>query len=410
MIRDAILARRNELANAFANAKPFRYVVIDDFLDPAVAEAMLESFPAVEDPSKLVNEFGERNPKNFVTDVAGIGGVYRDIDNYIQQREFISFVETVTGIPDLRYDPHYYGAGTHENFHSAGLDAHYDFNIHPITHQHRRLNAILYLNKDWDPAWKGSICFHSDPWDLEKDEIVEVQPAFNRLVIFETNEKSWHSVPIIEQPPELRDRSRKSFTIYMYTDTRPAEEAAPAHGTVYVQAPLSSRFAEGYTLNAADVQEIKANIRRRHEYLRNMYKREYKFAAIIDEQKEQIKALTSRTRLPLTGWAMVAHVGEPLYEDGWMSAALTADVKATRDITRVKLTGWRPDHWGEAEVKFRVNGAYKLERCKGRFEMELALQLKAGERAPLSIEASARPAEGGDQRTLSMIVEQIEFS
>lgn len=410
MIRDAIRARMSQLAGEFAAARPFKYVVIDDFFEPAVAEALLAAFPAVEDPSQLLNEFGVPNPKKATTDVAGIGGIYKDMDGYIQGRDFIDFMEHVTGIPDLRYDPHYYGAGTHENFHGAGLDAHYDFNIHPITQQHRRLNAIVYLNKDWNPDWKGSICFHSDPWDLERDEVVEVQPAFNRCVIFETNEKSWHSVPIIEQPPELRNRSRKSFTIYMYTETRPLEESAPAHGTVYVQSPLSPRFAPGYTLNAADVAEIKGNIRRRHEYLRQMYKREYKFAEIIDDQKEHINALKARVRIPVVGWAAVTSVSEPAHLDNWMGPTLAADIKAARDVSKVRLIGWRPDHWGEGSISIQVGEARATARHTGRFELELDVNLLAGAEAPLRIEADARPAEGADRRELSLIIERIEFA
>lgn len=318
MIRRDVNARAGLWRGAFDQAKPFKHVVIDDFFELSVAEAMLREFPVVEDRSKLVNEWGQHNPKKAVTNIKELGGVFRDVDGYIQDREFINFMELTTGIPGLCYDPHYYGAGTHENFHGAGLDAHYDFNIHPITHQHRRLNAIIYLNKDWNPDWKGSICFHADPWDLENDEVKEIQPAFNRCVIFETTERSWHSVPIIEQPEAFRDRSRKSFTIYMYTDTRPAEETAPAHGTVYVQAPLPSWFAAGHTLSDADVEYVKANIRRRHEYLRQMYRREYQFAEIIDQQKAHVATLSKRPIAPVIGWAMVESVDTPGYHDGWI--------------------------------------------------------------------------------------------
>jgi hypothetical protein len=155
------------LSEVFSSALPFKHVVIDNFLEPNIAEALLEEFPAVADPSVLTNEFGGRNPKKAVTDVKGLGGAYAALDDFIQSPAFIHFMERLTGIPELRYDPHYFGAGTHENFHGAGLDAHYDFNVHPITHQHRRLNAIVYLNKDWEPQWNGSICFHSDPGTLK---------------------------------------------------------------------------------------------------------------------------------------------------------------------------------------------------------------------------------------------------
>lgn len=179
-----------------------------------------------------MNEFGDPNPKNAVDKVAQIGGVYPAVDTFIQGREFLQAMEQLTGIPDLKYDPWYFGAGTHENFNGAGLDPHYDFNIHPRTGGHRRLNAIVYLNKHWEPDWGGSINFHSDAWDLENGEITPVQPLFNRCVVFETTESSWHSVTAVRAPADDRMKSRKSFTMYLYTDTRPPAETAPSHGTV----------------------------------------------------------------------------------------------------------------------------------------------------------------------------------
>lgn len=409
MISQNVLGRVEGLARIFASALPFKHVVIDDFLERSVAEAMLEEFPAVDDPSVLINEFGGRNPKRAVSDVRGVGGIYVALDTFIQSAPFIDFVEQLTGIHALRYDPHYFGAGTHENFHGAGLDAHYDFNIHPITHQHRRLNAIIYLNKDWQPEWKGSICFHSDPWDLENDRVTEISPVFNRCVIFETNERSWHSVPIIAQPLEHRAKSRKSFTIYMYTDTRPTEELAPAHGTVYVQAPISPRFKPGHTLDTEDVAEIKTNIARRHEYLRAMYQREYQFAEIIDKQKAQIASLSTLMRVPVVGWGQVTHVITAPYSDGWIGGDLIAEVKAARPLRRAVLHAWRPEHWGSTPVGLSVGQATRTVPVAGAFTIDLDVVLAEGEVATLHVSAPTRLAEGDDARRLSMIVERIEL-
>ena len=168
LMNPAVFEQLNKLHDDFQTARPFRHVIIDDFLREDVAEQMLLDFPSVDDPSKLVNEFGAPNPKSAISDVKSLAPVFQELDQYIQSREFLDAMQRITGIPDLRYDPWYYGAGTHENFHGAGLDAHYDFNIHPKTAYHRRLNAIVYLNRDWAPEWQGDIAFHTDPWDLQE--------------------------------------------------------------------------------------------------------------------------------------------------------------------------------------------------------------------------------------------------
>jgi Rps23 Pro-64 3,4-dihydroxylase Tpa1-like proline 4-hydroxylase len=145
----------------------------------------------------------------------------------LQSQEFLDFVSDLTGIPDLLHDPDYVGGGTHENRHGQGLDAHVDFNYHPRTRWHRRLNLIVYLNEQWEPGWGGELELHSDPWDVEANRTVSILPGMNRAVIFETTETSWHGFSQIRLPQGHRHASRRSFAICLYTRERPAQETAP---------------------------------------------------------------------------------------------------------------------------------------------------------------------------------------
>jgi hypothetical protein len=102
------------------------------------------------------------------------------MDDLLQSPEFLALVGRITGIAGLRYDPWYFGGGTHENRQGQDLDPHIDFNYHPMTRQHRRLNLIIYLNEEWDDAWGGSLQLHRDPHlEPAEDQIVTVTPLLN---------------------------------------------------------------------------------------------------------------------------------------------------------------------------------------------------------------------------------------
>ena len=137
MIRYDILSRAGAFASSFRAAQPFRHVVIENFLDTSACERILADFPRFEDRYAL-NEMGEVGGKAVRMNVRDISDAYRDLDCYLQTREFLDFVSAVTGIPDLLYDPDYIGGGTHENRDGQGLDQHVDFNFHPGTRWHRR--------------------------------------------------------------------------------------------------------------------------------------------------------------------------------------------------------------------------------------------------------------------------------
>ena len=267
------LGESEALRQRFESAQPFRHVAIDNFLDERLCRDLIAEFPSFE-AGNARNESGEAGGKAVHENVRLLGDAYRQFDDLIRCSEFLKWLGDVTGIGDLRYDPDYVGGGTHENRSGQELDPHVDFNFHPITRLHRRLNLIVFLSEVWDPEWGGVLEFHRDPWDPHRDEVRAVAPARNRCVIFETTERSWHGFRRIEPPADMPTATRKSLAVYFYTSERPADETAPEHSTIYVPRPLPKQIEPGRTLDESDVTEIEVLLTRRDGQIRFLYHRE----------------------------------------------------------------------------------------------------------------------------------------
>lgn len=268
------------LRASFAHARPFAHIIVDGFLDPGFAEALRSEFP-VFDERAARNEMGETGGKAVVSKIAALGPAYQSFDRMMKSREFLDWTGELTGISGLLYDRDYAGGGTHENRNGQELDFHVDFNYHPTRFLHRRLNLIVFLNPEWEEAWGGCLELRQDPWKEAEEASVKIVPRFNRAVIFETTETSWHGFSRIRLPEERVGLSRRSLAVYFYTKERPKQQTAPAHSTVYIPRPLPARFQAGYTLSAADRKELDDLITRRDSQIRFLYEREKESAEVM---------------------------------------------------------------------------------------------------------------------------------
>jgi hypothetical protein len=244
-------------------------VVIDNFLDPALAAQLLESFPGFE-RGNSVGDDGAPGGKSTLDRVRQLGPAYQRLDDAIQSPEFLRAVGALAGIDGLIYDPWYLGGGTHENRNGMALDPHVDFNYHPSERWHRRLNLIVYLNPQWEEGWGGCLELFRDP-HADARPARSVAPLFNRCVIFETSERSWHAFDPIRLPPEHAGLTRRSIALYFYTKDRPAADIAPRHTTYYVNRLLPSHLDEGRMLSRGDVAEIKQLLEQRDAHIRMLY-------------------------------------------------------------------------------------------------------------------------------------------
>lgn len=268
------------LGSRFRSARPFPHLVVDGLLEHRLLTALQQQFPAF-DPDRARNELGEPGRKAVYQGLAALGPAYAEFDRLIQSAAFLEWMGRATGIANLLYDPEYIGGGAHLNLNGQDLDQHVDFNYHPRTGFHRRLNLILFLNEQWHEDWGGCLELHADPRaPRDRDEMVAVVPQPNRAVIFETSERSWHGFRRVAMPEEFAALGRRSLAVYFYTREAPAH-AAPSHGTIYVPPPLPDRLQPGHTLTAEDVHELQVMLQRRDTQIEYLYGREMEFSRIL---------------------------------------------------------------------------------------------------------------------------------
>jgi hypothetical protein len=292
-----------DLATEFQTAEPFRHVVLEGLLPPDACRALIAEFPEFSEKHAL-NEHGEVGGKAVVPGLARLGPAYAGFDQMMQSADFLQWLSQLTGIPNLLYDPEYVGGGTHENRNGQELDTHVDFNFHPRTQWHRRVNLILFLNPQWHESWGGCLELLRDPFDT--NQMRSVTPLANRAVIFETTESSWHGFRRIQLPPDFV-LSRRSIAVYFYTKEPSLAGESPSHGTVYYQRPLPDRVRSGYIMREHDVEEVRALLQRRDHHIKFLYQREKEFSVALDGMRNSVafrlgRMLTSPGRMVRDWW------------------------------------------------------------------------------------------------------------
>jgi len=380
MINPEVLEGSSQYSKAFSEAKPFRHLVIDDFFNVEFCGRMLAEFPSFEDRYAL-NEMGQVGGKAVRTVVQDLGGAYSELDRYIQTSEFLGFISEITGIPDLIYDPDYVGGGTHENRNGQGLDQHVDFNFHPGTRWHRRLNLIIYLNPEWEESWGGVLELQADPWSGNTSG-PRIAPLFNRAVVFETTEKSWHGFSPIHLPPDKQSLSRKSFAIYLYTKDRPLDETAASHATVYVPEGMPESVRAGVALSELQATDLRNRFDRLRDQLKFLYERETNFSTQINALQGALSEMAKAIRVPLQGYAKFPNAPTGYWPDGWVASNFSMTFEPQRPVRSIEMNIWVPENLESEQVlDVEVNGQ--------RWQHFVA----RGSRSTLNLAIKAKPAQ-----------------
>lgn len=199
---------------------PFTHIVKDNFLDINLATQLSNEFLSFDNETW----FFYNNPlehKKTINNWYNFPPTTYSFFSYLNSSAFVNKLKQEFNIENLYPDPGLHGAGWHIHGRGGKLNVHLDYNLHPKLKLQRKLNLILYLTPDWKPEWGGNLEFWShdpltnQPKTLEKT----IDCLFNRAVIFDTTQNSWHGfAQEITCPPNIY---RKSIAMYYLIDPSP---------------------------------------------------------------------------------------------------------------------------------------------------------------------------------------------
>jgi len=208
--------------NIYKNAKPYPHIVIKNFFTKNFLNKVVKEFPNLSEIESSINyhnknevKFANNNKKCFKKNT-------KKMFKYLNSKNFLNFLQDLSSIKEkLLADTHLNGGGLHEIKRGGVLKIHTDFNKHPFKNIDRRINVLIYLNKGWKKNYGGNL----ELWDKSMKKCVKkIQPLFNTMVIFSTNDFTNHGHPNPLRCP--LNVSRKSIATYYFSKGRPKNELA----------------------------------------------------------------------------------------------------------------------------------------------------------------------------------------
>ena len=208
----------NNLSQSFLESKPFNHIVIDNFFVDSFARNIFDDMPEYEENSDAKYDNPVEKKRTVQNWTKFPKNIYKAA-TYLVNQEFTGYLQQLTQQKDLMPDFGLHGGGIHMHKTGDYLNTRLDYNIHPKLDMKRKLNLIVYLNPNWQESWGGNLGLwsHDEETDQPKELIKSVPPLFNRAVIFDTTQNSWHGVTEGIFAPD--GEYRKSLAFYYLIPT-----------------------------------------------------------------------------------------------------------------------------------------------------------------------------------------------
>ena len=199
----------------FKNQKPIDHCVIDNFFTREYSKKLENEFPSYKSDIWYVYD----NPlekKKATNNWNHFGPYTYTIFQYLNSYEFVNLLSK-----KLKYklypDNGLNGAGLHIHGQGGNLNAHLDYSLHPKLFHQRKINVIIYLNSNWKKEWGGALGFWGSKNNTEPGPLIKtIVPKFNRAIIFDNSQNSWHG--LVDSVNCPKNQYRKSLAIYYLCD------------------------------------------------------------------------------------------------------------------------------------------------------------------------------------------------
>src|SRR5210317_1375555 len=214
-----------ELTTAYDTASPCKHIVLEDFFQEDIALDLFNNFPSIDQLNVKRKSLNEDKSEDYHFERWHPS--FSKVRSAVASKEWSDQLERITGIEGLHTTTDALGSGVHQGKNGSYVDIHIDVNMNSKLGLWRRINLLVYLNKNWKPEYGCAL----ELWNKEMTECVtQVPPTFNTAVIFYTDDNSPHGYRKINIP---EGESRKSFYTYFYTK--------PGEGVSYRDSKFVSR-------------------------------------------------------------------------------------------------------------------------------------------------------------------------
>ena len=198
--------------------EPYEHVIIDDFFDEPLAHFIAHEFPAYDNniwTSVYDNPIEVKRACNHWDNFPL--HIYNAF-TYFCSYEFNQILSKHFNVDSLVPDYGLHGGGMHSHKRGGKLNIHKDYSIHPKINMMRHYNIIVYVTPNWKPEWSGGLEMwsHDEKTNKPKELIKTIENKFNRAVIFNTTQNSWHGLPHDLNCPD--GVSRNSLAAYYVSE------------------------------------------------------------------------------------------------------------------------------------------------------------------------------------------------
>jgi len=211
----------------YKDAIPFDHVVIDNFWKKEVAKNLEREINNFNKDKKYdVNVYDNAIEKKITcNDYDKFPSTVYTAFSYLNSLTFLNVIKKITNIKNLIVDVGLHGGGIHIHPNGGKLNIHKDYSIHPKLKKERRLNLIIYMTKNWNEKWGGDL----ELWSHDKirnkplNLVKKIKNKFNRAILFDTSQNSWHGLPSPIKLP--RGKKRQSMAVYYLSEPRPKSDS-----------------------------------------------------------------------------------------------------------------------------------------------------------------------------------------